>query len=267
MSDTRHSSVTHRDGIDPLQVADLLWELTLRDLRIRYKRSSLGLLWALLNPLAQIVIFSFLFVHVMPLGVEHYTTFVFCGVLSWSWFSTAVIGAAGSVIANPELVKRPGFPVGVLPVLSVTSNAVHFLIALPVLLVWAAFDGGRLSVSLLGLVPLIAVQFLLSLACAVPVARLNVRFRDTQHLVAVIFMAAFYLTPIFYSADRVPGALRSVYMLNPMAILLDGYRKILIYGEWPDAGPIIVVAAIAAVLLAWSYRSFTRASMRFAEEL
>jgi lipopolysaccharide transport system permease protein len=253
--------------VDLVQVCDLLWELTLRDLRIRYKRSILGLLWALLNPLAQIIIFSFLFVHVMPLGVAHYTTFVFCGVLGWSWFSSAVIGAAGSVVANPELVRRPGFPVPVLPVLSVTSHAVHFLIALPILFPVALIDGGSIGASVIALPAVIAIQFLFTLACSIPVAQFNVRFRDTQHLVSLVLMAAFYLTPIFYSADQVPEAFQIFYELNPVAIILDGYRAIFIDAEWPKLVPMAGVAILSLAVLFVGYRSFDRERAHFAEEL
>lgn len=246
---------------------DLLWELTLRDLRIRYKRSILGIGWSLLTPFAQILIFSFLFIHVMPLGVENYTSFVFCGVLAWSWFSASVVGAAGAVVYNPELVRRPGFPTGILPVLTVVSNGVHFLIALPLLVALAAVNGITMGPSLLAVPLVIAVQFLFTCALAFPIASLNVRYRDTGHFVSLVAMAAFYLTPVFYNIQQVPEAARVFYLLNPMVTVIESYRDIFLRGEWPNFLALAIVALVSALLLLPGYVGFGRASAAFAEEL
>lgn len=246
---------------------DLLWELTLRDLRIRYKRSLLGIGWSLLTPFAQILIFSYLFVHIMPLGVDNYTTFVFCGVLAWSWFSASVVGAAGAVVYNPELVRRPGFPIGILPVLTVVSNGVHFLIALPLLVALAAVDGGAMGLSLLAIPVVITVQLLFTCALALPIASLNVRYRDTGHFVSLVAMAAFYLTPVFYSLQQVPEAARPFYLLNPMVTVIESYRDIFLRGEWPNFLALSIVALVSALLLLPGYAGFGRASAAFAEEL
>lgn len=250
-----------------VHLRDLLRELVLRDLRIRYKRSMLGIAWSLLNPLSQILIFSFLFGRLMPLAIPHYTTFVFVGVLAWSWFSAALISAAGTVVASPELIRRPGFPAAVLPVLTVASNGIHFLIALPVLLAFAIFSGGTVGVTLVAFPLVVTIQFLLTLALVFPVAAWNVRFRDTQHLVSLLTMAAFYLTPVFYSAQNIPAGFQLFYALNPMATLLTAYRDILIRNEWPDVQALLVVALVSLVVLALGVAIFERASVRFAEDL
>jgi lipopolysaccharide transport system permease protein len=256
-----------RYGRSPRRSFELLWELVLRDLRIRYMRSYLGVGWSLLNPLSQIIIFSFLFGTVMPLAIPHYTIFVFCGVLAWTWFSTSLIAAAGVVVASPELIRRPGFPVYVLPIVSVSTNAIQFLIAFPLLVGLVLVDGGKLGVAMLAIPVVIATQFLLALAFAFPLAAVNVRYRDTQHVIALLTMAAFYLTPVFYSADLVPERFRFLYALNPMVTVLDSYRDILIRNQWPDFPGLMIIVSVAlpAVLLGRSI--FDRASSKFAEEL
>ncbi len=247
--------------------AELLRVLVSRDLKIRYVRSYLGMLWSLLTPLSQILIFSFLFRTVMPLGIENYTAFVFCGVLSWTWFSASLLSAASIVVSSPDLVRRPGFPAAVLPVLAVVSNATQFLIALPLLLILAPIDGGTPGLPLLALPLVVAVQFLLTLAIAFPIASVNVRFRDMQHVVALVTMAAFYLTPVFYSSASVPERFQIIYRVNPMVTILDAYRDIVIRGTWPNLSALAVVSFGSAVLLVIAYWGFLRASSTFAEEL
>lgn len=246
---------------------ELLWELVLRDLRIRYLRSYLGIGWSLLTPLTQIVIFSFLFGMVMPLAIENYTIFVFCGVLAWSWFSTSLIGAAGVVVASPELIRRPGFPVYVLPVVSVMTNAIQFFIGFPLLLGLVLVDSGQFGAALLAVPLVIAVQFLLTLGLAFPLAAVNVRYRDTQHVVTLATMAAFYLTPVFYTAEVVPERYQWIYRLNPMVTLLEAYRDILIRNQWPSFTDLLVITLIVVPVIAGGYMVFARASIRFAEEL
>jgi lipopolysaccharide transport system permease protein len=246
---------------------ELLWELVLRDLRMRYMRSYLGVGWSLLNPLSQILIFSFLFGMVMPLAIENYTIFVFCGVLAWSWFSTSLIAAGGAVVASPELIRRPGFPVYVLPVVSVVTNAIQFLIGFPVLLGLVLIDGGQLGLALLAVPVVIAVQFVLTVGLAFPLAAMNVRYRDTQHVITLATMAAFYLTPVFYSAEVVPDQYQWLYRLNPMVTLLEAYRDILIRNQWPDFTGLFILALVAVPVVAVGCSVFARASLRFAEEL
>lgn len=245
---------------------DLLRVLCGRDLKIKYKRSALGILWSLLNPLSQILIFTFVFKKALSLDIPHYGVFVFIGVIAWSWFSGVISTAPGVIVFNPELIRRPGFPVALLPVLSVVSNAVHFVLALPLLLLAASLDTGWAGWSLAALPLVVAVQFLLTLALAYLPAAINVRFRDTQHLVGVLVMLGFYVTPVFYSAAAVPEELKVYYDLNPMAVLLQAYRRILIDHQWPDAN-LVWVAAASAVLLGVGYVVFRHASHRFAEEL
>ena len=246
---------------------DLLRELVMRDLKLRYKRSTLGIGWSLVNPLSQVLLFTFLFTKVLPLDIPNYTTFIFAGVLAWSWFSGALSSATNAIVGNRELVRRPHFPVAVLPVVTVVTNGIHYLLALPALLVVAIVERGSVGATVLAYPLIIAVQFCFTLGLAYLVAASHVRFRDTQHIVSVILMLAFYITPIFYRADHVPEEYRLIYDLNPMAAVLAAYRDVLIEGKWPDFNAMAIVLAISTALLALGYAIFDRASVRFAEEL
>ncbi len=250
-----------------IYLRDLLRELVSRDMKLRYKRSVLGIAWSLLNPLAQLLIFIFLFRRVLPLNIPNYPLFVFSGVLAWSWFQSSLLLAAGAITDNRDLIKRPGFPAAILPVVTVMSNMIHFLLALPILLLFLMLSGLRPTGAFVALPLVIAVQFLLILSLAYLVATFHVTFRDTQHLLGVLLLLLFYLTPVFYDASAVPARYRLVYRLNPMMHMLDAYRAILIWGKLPDGLSLLGLAALTAGLLGLGYVIFTRASCRFVEEL
>ncbi len=250
-----------------IYVRDLLRELITRDLKLRYKRSVLGLLWALVTPLSQLMIFTFLFNRVLPLNIPNYTVFVFCGVLAWNWFNATLYMAAGSIVDNRDLVRRPGFPVAVLPVVTVGTNLIHYLLALPILIVFLLFDGGRITPAFAALPVLIAVQFAFTLGLSYLIAAAHVTFRDTQHMLSIILMLLFYLTPVFYSADKIPEQYQLLYKLNPMAHLLTAYRDVIAGGQLPAFGPLLGVTTVSAIMLLVGFSVFQRASDKFVEEL
>lgn len=246
---------------------DLLYELVSRDMKLRYKRSILGVFWSLLNPLAYLLVFTFLFQRVVPLEIPNYPLFAFTGVLAWSWFSSALTGATLSITSSREFVHHPAFPVAVLPAVPILSNLIHFLIALGLLLTLLVLKGAWLSRTVLALPLIIVLQFSMTLALAYFSATLNVRFRDTAHLLSVALMLGFFLTPVFYRQASVPEAFQTVYRLNPMLHLIQAYRDVIIHGEWPDFRSLVLVAAAAIPMLWLGHRRFVRASYEFAEEL
>lgn len=247
--------------------ADVLLVLVERDLKMLYKRSALGLVWAIANPVLQLLIFSFLFRRVISLQIPNYPVYLFIGVLSWGWFHSSLSESVSLITGGRALVRQPGFPLTLLPHVTVAVRFFHFLLAVPILLflLWA----NQLYPTTAWLsVPLIAViQFALTVGLAYPLAALNVRLRDTQHIVRVLLQLGMYLTPVFYSADRVPESARWLYELNPMVWLLGAWRSVLIDGRWPDPASISVLAALAVVLLWSGRRLFVAQSHRFVEEL
>jgi lipopolysaccharide transport system permease protein len=250
-----------------IQRFDLLYELVVRDLKLRYKRSVLGVAWSLLNPLLQLIVFAFVFGTVLPLGIPDYVPFLFTGILVWSWFHASLLTATSTVVDNRDLVKRPGFPAAVLPAVAVTSHGVHFLLALPILFAFLRLHGSPLTGTVLMLPLVVALQFALTMSLAYLVAALHVTFRDMQYLVGLGLQLLMFLTPVFYDAARVPALERGPYRMNPMVHLCDAYRAILIHGEFPDATSLLVLGACVVGLLAAGRVIFTRASDRFVEEI
>ena len=246
---------------------DLLATLVLRDLKLRYKRSLLGVFWTLLHPLAQLAVLFFVFRTVLRVDVPHYAAFLFIGITVWTWLAGALVQATSCVLDDRALIRRPAFPAAVLPVASVTSHAVHFLLTLPVTLGLLACEG-RWPGAALGWLPLVvAVQFVATLSVSYALAAVHVRFRDTQYLLGVLLVLGFYLTPIVYELSAVPAPYAGLLAANPMTHLLEAYRDVLLRGAAPHGAALAAVAAFSGALLAGSFALFQRSSARFAEEL
>ena len=263
--DMSSTTVYRRRGL--IYRRDLLRELVARDMKLRYKRSVLGFAWSLLNPLAQLLVLNFVFRRVLPLDIPNYTSFLFSGILVWNWFSSSLYAATGAIVDNRDLIRRPGFPLGVLPVVSIASNFIHFLLALPILLLFLVLSGIRLTPTLFFLPVLFAIQFVLTLSFAYLVAAMHVSFRDTQYLLGIALLLGFYLSPVFYDVTAIPDRYRTFYYLNPMVLIIDSYRAVLMRGELPAAGGLLLLSGAAVILLWLGRQIFDRSSRRFVEEL
>ena len=246
---------------------DLLRELVDREMKLLYKRSALGIAWTLINPLLQLAVFSFVFRTVIPVNIPQFTSFAFSGLLIWNWSQTALFQATGLITSNLALIRQPNFPTAILPVVTTTTGLIHFLLALPVLIIFLAMDGVQPNSVLLYLPVLMVIQFVLTVSLAYPLAAINVTFRDTQHTLGVVLQMLFYLTPIFYDLSSVPKQYQPLYQLNPMVPLIEAYRAILLKGMQPDWSALLIVSVVLAALLPIGLGIFRRQSDRFVEEL
>lgn len=215
------------------RLVDLAIVLVGRDLRVTYGHALLGLFWAPLATLVQVLVLGFVFVRVLPLGVDDYALFVFAGLAIWQVALVALIGGAEAFTGNRDLVRRPGFPTALLPLTTVASALAGYALSLPVLLAGVALTG-RLTPAVIALPLVVAEEVLVVSGPAYLVATLNVRFRDVRHLVALLLGVLFYVTPVFYAADRIPERHRWVAELNPLALVVRLHRQVIYDGEWPD---------------------------------
>lgn len=248
-------------------LGNLLRELVGRDLKVRYKRSVFGLGWSLLNPLLQLLVLSVVFKWILPLNIDHYVAFLFSGILVWNWFSSALSAGTSVVVSNGDLVRYPGFPILLLPVVSVASHWLHFVFALPVLAAFLLTAGIVPGWALLALPGVMLVQFVFTLSLVYLLASMYVFFRDIQHLVGVALLLGFYVSPVFYDLGSVPARYQVVYRLNPLALLIDAYRDVLLRGQLPRLLPLFALLGVSALLFGLGAASFYRASYHFAEEL
>jgi lipopolysaccharide transport system permease protein len=250
-----------------VQVRDLLRELIARDIKLRYRGSLLGIAWTLLNPLAELLVLLFVFSSVFRVNIPNFGAYLFTGLLVYGWFQTSLNFATGAIVGNRELVRRPGVPSVILPIVTVASNLVHFVLSLPILFGLLMISGVHITSAVLALPILIAIQFVFIAGLAYPVATIHVWFRDTQHVLRVALQLLFYLTPIFYEASSVPARLQPAYRLNPMAHMVDAYRAVLLRGEFPEPTSLMFLAIVSFGLLFVGVVWFRHASDRFADEL
>lgn len=259
-----------------LAYRDLLINLVLRDLKVRYQRSVLGFAWSMLNPLFMVLVFTIVFTVLRPQDVPNYPLFVLCGLLPWNLLATSVSGAARSIVGNAHLIDKVYFPRELLPLSVVLANLINFALSLIVFAGMAFLYGVPVTWWMLAFPFVVAIQLVFICGLALFVAALNVFYRDTELFLDVGLLAWFFLTPIFYQLELLPNKLtifgqtlgidvwRLVYMLNPMATLVTDYRYILLY----NYGLIrhTLVAGLAALLcLGVGWYVFRRASPHFAE--
>ncbi len=254
---------------DLLRYPDAVRTLVIRDLKVRYSNSVLGFFWSLLSPLLMMAVFTLIFAFLVPGSIDKYPVYILAGLLPWNFFSGATMGAVGSIVANGHLISRVYFPREILPLSIVLSNLVNFLLALGVLFALALLYQVPLGGSLLFLPFVILIQTLFSMGLGLFLSALNVLFRDTQQIMEVLLLAWFFLTPILYPLERLPGAaLQQAWLaVNPMASLVVGYRTILYAGGMPDWRALGVTTLESAALLALGYWFFSKSSPNFVEEL
>ena len=259
------NSVLHRKNLFYLR--DLLQELIVRDMKLRYRRSVLGLAWSLLNPLAELLVLTFVFTYVLPLNIPKFPVFLYTGLLAWNWFRASLNSGANAIVTNRSLIRLPGFPIPILPVVTTTSYFVHFVLSLPILVLFLILYKVPLSAAVIALPFVMAVQFLFIISLVYFLAAIQVTFRDTQYLLNIVLMLGFYLSPVFYDVNRIPAELLPIYNLNPMVHIIGAYRAIFLDGTFPVIGPLLIISGISAILLWLGYTFFMRASFQFAQEL
>jgi lipopolysaccharide transport system permease protein len=221
--------------------------------------------WTLLNPIAELVVLWFVFGHILPLNIPNYAAFLFTGLLAYTWFQTSLFNATVAVVSSRDLIRRPDVPLDILPVISVASTMLHFVLSLPVLFFLLMWTGVPITGTVLALPALMAVQFVLILALAYPLSALHVWMRDTQYFLKVGLQLLFFMTPVFYERRAIPEQYHGLFVLNPMALIVDGYRDVLVRGVLPPAGTWIALALVATALLLLGLTIFRRASRYFAD--
>jgi lipopolysaccharide transport system permease protein len=246
---------------------DTIIVLVGRDMKLRYKRSALGVLWTMLNPLAQLLVLGFIFKNVMGSQVSNFRSFLFTGLLVWNWFASSLMGATSSITDNRDMVRYPDFRAGLLPIVYVSTNLVQFLLALPILMIVLFFDRVPLTPVLFALPFVIILQFIFTLGLGYVFATCHIAFRDTQYLLGVGLTMAFFVTPVFYDINTVPAKYLHLFRLNPMAHIVEAYRELLLQGKMPDAVLLLSLYFVSLIILGLGYLMFRNASPRFVEDL
>jgi ABC-type polysaccharide/polyol phosphate export permease len=216
------------------QNRELIWALALKDLRVRYKRSVLGFLWALLNPLFMMIILTVVFSTVMNQSIKNYAVFLLVAILPWTFFSQALSYAVESIVGNGELLKKVHIEKSVFPIAAVLANLINFLLSLiPLILLLLVlhFPFHWTWVYLpVPMICLIAFTLGFGFFCAAA----NVFLRDVSHIIQIVLSGWFYCSPIIYSLDFVPQRYSRFFRFNPMVYILNGFRLSVYNGMLPS---------------------------------
>lgn len=246
---------------------DLLALLTHKEFALKYKRTTLGILWSLFNPLLTALVFFIAFKVFMRFKMENYTFFLLTALFPWSWFSASVIISARSLVDNVTLIKKIIFPRHYLIASVILAQMVHLIFSVPILLVIAAANGSVPSPFWLVAIPMaMAVQFAFTFGISLAIAICNTYFRDIEYLVGVLMNLLFWMTPITYPMTAIPERYRRLAMLNPLTSLMNLWRSIFIHNTvaWEDLG---IASLMAAVFLTAGFFIFRRLEKRLDEVL
>ena len=246
---------------------ELFMTLWVRDVKVRYRQSVLGLYWALLHPLAIALVLTVAFSIVVRVPVEGapYFLFALSGLLVWNFFAHGVADATDSLVRHASLVGKVPFPKELLPLATVAARGVDLACALAIVAVLTAFLGNGLHLAALWLPALFLVLATFTAGLALLCAMANLYYRDVRQVVAVAIPLWMYLTPVIYPAEMVPDSLRAFLMLNPLAALVTATRDALVFGASPAWTGLVSAGAMSVGLLAAGYWLFKRHEPAFAE--
>ncbi len=251
-----------------LRFRELLKNLAIKELRVRYKESALGFLWSLFTPLLNMAVYTLVFsVMLRPFRVEHYSIFLLAGIFPWTFFQTSVGSGCVSVVNNGSLVKKVYFPTEILPLSIVFSNFINFLLSLVVFFLFMLAYRMHLYPSLIALPFIFLVQIAFTTGITLLTAVATVYFRDIEHFLGVFLFALFYVTPIIFPASSIPPQYQIFFQLNPLTPIIDAYQKVLYYGRFPDWVSFVSIAVVSLALLVVGYSVFNKYKGMLPEEV
>jgi lipopolysaccharide transport system permease protein len=245
---------------------ELLYFLTLRDIKVRYKQTALGAAWAIIQPVLMMVVFSLFFgklAGVKSDGIP-YPIFTFCALLPWQLFAHALTESSNSLVANERLITKVYFPRLVVPIAAVLGGLVDFAVAFVILLFMMLYYGIVPTRAIVTLPAFILLAVLTALAVGLWLSTLNVKYRDVRYTINFLIQFWLFATPVAYPSSIVPERWRALYGLNPMAGVVEGFRWALL-GTQPPGAMLAVSIAVVIVLLIGGLYYFRRMEQEFAD--
>lgn len=240
-----------------------------RELRVRYRGTRIGVLWALIQPLAMLAVFGYVFSRVLHVstGAIPYLSFAFAGVVAWAFLASSLNAATTSLVGEAALVTRAYFQRELLPLGTVAAACIELAMGTAVLLALVLAQGVGLSVNLLGLIPVFAVLLVWAMALAVLCASATVFLRDIRYGLPLVLQLLFVATPIMYPKGLLPSGARWVADVNPIAVVVESTRATVLRHTWPSWGLLAAQAVAGGVLLLGAILYTRRVEMRMADLL
>jgi lipopolysaccharide transport system permease protein len=251
-----HLQIKPSHGFVPIKVREL-WEyrellhfLIWRDIKVRYKQTALGVLWAIIQPVLTMVVFSIFFGKLGKLSSDGipYPIFAFAALVPWTLFSNGLTQATNSLVASSNLIKKVYFPRLIIPIATVLAGIIDFLLAFAVLLLLMFYYGITPTINTLWLPVFLLMTVIASLAVSLWLSALNVEYRDIRYVIPFLTQIWLFATPIAYSSSLLPEPWRTIYGLNPMVGVVEGFRWALL-GTNTQPGIMAIVSAVVALIL------------------
>ena len=247
---------------------ELLYQMTRRDLLLRYKQTIMGFGWAIFMPLVNTILFSVIFTRVAPLDINMpYPLFAYCGLLAWNFTASSLRFSASSLTLNAQLITKVYFPREILPISAVIVSLVDFAVGSTILLGLMAFYGVMPTVALLALPWVLLVHIMLTVSLSLLLSMSNLFYRDVKYLFELVITIWMFLSAVLYPVSQIGGVAGKVMAINPMTPILEGYRDVLIRGQFPNPGTFLITTVMAAMVLAIAWLIFHRAEYEFAENI
>lgn len=238
-----------------------------KDIRGKYKGSFLGILWSFINPLLSVLVYAIVFPYIMRMKVENYLIYLITGIIPWTFFTSSINTGIISILSNADIIKKVYFPRILLPISSVTSALVNFIISCVIILIFCIFSGVGVSIYLLWLPVVAIIQYIMLLGFTFILSAIEMYMRDIEHIISFILAMAFYVTPILYKPEIFPENLSWIIKINPMAYLVDAYRSIFLYQENPNFYGLGIVSIFSIIIFIIGYNIFEKLQKGFAEEV
>jgi len=244
---------------------ELIYTLFIREIKIRYKQTVLGVAWAVAQPTSLTILFSIIFGKFARIPTEGipYPIFAYSALLPWTFFATAISFAIPSLVRERHLIMKVYFPREIVPLASVLAAGVDFSVAAIVFIIMILFYRVSITAYILWVFPLLIIQILFTLGISLFFCSINARYRDVRYAIPLLVQLWMFATPIFYPISVIPNRYRMIYMLNPMAGIIDGYRRVIIRGIRPELRYMLLSSVVSIVIFLLAYRYFKRSESEF----
>jgi lipopolysaccharide transport system permease protein len=246
---------------------NLTIKLATSDFKLRYKNSILGFFWSLIEPLLMLTVLYFIFSYLMKINVEHYQLFLLVGIISWNMLARGTTMSLGSILGKPSLVNKVYFPREILVVSSCITALLMTLLEFVIFGIFMIIFAVTPTITAIYFPFILSIEFILILGLSFGLASMNVYYRDIQYIWAVIIQVGFFASPIIYPISIIPEKYVWIIKLNPMTIIIDTLRRIMIDSATPILKDIIFVTMLSFVILIIGYMIFLKLEPKFAEEI